>query len=66
MTGLKKKEIEKWNEDVYIEEHNKKDLVKYLIQNKKFKALLIDLLFFGLILRIYNFKGKLGKNFRNL
>ncbi len=66
VNGLNKKEIQKWNQDVYIEKYNKKELINYLIKNKKFKALIVDFLFFGFLLRIYTLKGKLERNLRNL
>jgi glycosyltransferase involved in cell wall biosynthesis len=61
--GQYKKEIEKWNEDVAILNYNKKDLVKFLIKKKKFKELFYDLIFAGILMRLYNIIGKFKKIF---
>ncbi|MCK5624613.1 glycosyltransferase family 2 protein [Candidatus Pacearchaeota archaeon] len=66
ISGLYQKEIQKWNQGVYVGKYNKRELINYLIKNKKFKVLFIDLLFFGVLLRFYTLRGKLKRKLRNL
>lgn len=62
MWGKHKEEVEKWNKDVGILENNKNGLIKFLIKKKKFKELFYNLIFLGILVRVYTFSGRF-KNF---
>lgn len=59
MGGKYEKEIKEWNKNVGILNYSKIDLIFFLIKNKAFKELFIDLLFAGILMRIWKFKGKI-------
>jgi len=66
MNGIYRREIEKWNEGVNILNSNKKNLLIFLIKKKKFKELFYDLIFSGILVRIYTLAGRFKRFFKKL
>jgi len=60
--ALNKEKVKKWEKNMFILDYSKKDLAKYLIKKRRFKTLLWDLLFVGILLRISDLLGKLNTN----
>jgi len=58
---LNREKVDKWNKNVAMLNYKKRDLVFYLLKKCAFKSLFIDLLFGGILMRFYAWKGRRDK-----